>query len=151
MRFAVPFGKLENGEKFFVNKKGYTKMEPCYYDGCKGTVNAISTSGKPAYFTDDFEATPLLSKSILSKKELDKILDFLVTFVFKNPYIVFDEDVRSCGYLELDLLSIIATLYNKLHLEVTGEEYEYFFHHVNKLGGYVNDNFKFTLPREEQV
>ena len=39
------------------------------------------------------------------------------------------------------MLSVIASLYNLLHKEVTGEDYEYFFHWANKVGGYVDDNY----------
>ena len=38
---------------------------------------------------------------------------------------------------EPDLIEVIVGLYEYLHKEVTGEDYNYFYHHANKIGAWV--------------
>ena len=73
----------------------------------------------------------------MTEERLDKIREHLVYDIMRNWDYVFSDEVRG----NVDLLSVIASLYNLLHKEVTGEDYEYFFHWANKVGGYVDDNY----------
>lgn len=77
----------------------------------------------------------------MDKIELASIRNVLVDRVFRNPVLMFDDKVRGeTSYDDLDLLAVIASLYEMLHQEVTGESYRYFFHWANKCGGYVEDD-----------
>lgn len=77
----------------------------------------------------------------MTKEELQKIRSWLVENVFRDPDIMLS-DCRCIDTYgdpgerrEVDLCEIIASLYEVLHREVEGEEYEYFFHHANKTTG----------------
>lgn len=71
--------------------------------------------------------------------ELNDIRAFIVENIMRNPDIMFNDTLRGgTGY---DLIEIIASLYEKLHREVTGEPYEYMFHWANKIGSWVEDDF----------
>lgn len=82
------------------------------------------------------------SESKLTEYELETIKSFLISEVFRNSDFMFDDNVRGTDSMEkVDLLSIIASLYNLLYREVTGKEYNYFFHWANKVGGWVDDEY----------
>lgn len=80
----------------------------------------------------------------MNEKELEKVCAWLIKNVFRNIKIMGNEECR--GYSnswnsDIDLPAIIASLYNMLHKEVTGEEYKYFFHWANKVGADVEDDY----------
>lgn len=70
-------------------------------------------------------------------KDLQVIREYLINNVFKNGNIMFSDDR---GDNDVDLPDIIASLYELLHQEVTGEPYHYFFHFANKIGSWVEDD-----------
>lgn len=76
----------------------------------------------------------------LDEKELETIRSHLVP-IFRDPSYMFDDHLRGDGepYYTVDIMQVIADLYNMLHYEVTGEAYDYFFHWANKCGSYIND------------
>ena len=77
----------------------------------------------------------------LSKKDLEIICDWLITNVFRNEAVMFDETIRhEDGGDVPDLPEVIASLFNMLYKQVTGEEYKYFFHWANKIGSWVEDD-----------
>lgn len=41
---------------------------------------------------------------------------------------------------DIDLIEIIASLYEELHREVMGEPYDYMFHWANKSGSWVESD-----------
>lgn len=67
-------------------------------------------------------------------KNIDDIREYLIENVFRNPDIMFSDERNN-----IDLPEIIASLYNCLHLVVTGEPYDYMFHWANKVGSYVDE------------
>lgn len=80
----------------------------------------------------------------MTKEELQKIRSWLVENVFRDPDIMFS-DCRCIDTYgdpgerrEVDLCEIIASLYEILHREVEGEEYDYFFHYANLTTGESN-------------
>lgn len=86
----------------------------------------------------------------ISEKELSDIRKFLVDKIFRNGDVMFNREIRAAAksnrkienddvIMCVDLASVIAFLYNKLHYVVTGEVYEYFFHWANKCGAHVED------------
>ena len=68
-------------------------------------------------------------------KNIDDIRAYLIENIFRNPDIMFSDD-RDI----IDLPDVIASLYECLHILITGEPYEYMFHWANKIGSYVDDD-----------
>ena len=80
----------------------------------------------------------------MRKEQLDNIRHYIVNNIMSNPDFLFSDEVR--GYDDdTDLLVVIASLYEELHHEVTGEDYHYMFHFANKYGAYVDDNLFIDL------
>lgn len=78
---------------------------------------------------------------MVDKHDIDQIRVYLVENVFRNSNIVFNDEIRNGAGSDIDLLSLIASLYNELYKYVTGECYDYFFHWANKVGGWVEDDY----------
>lgn len=96
----------------------------------------------------------------ISEKELSDIRKFLVDKIFRNGDVMFNREIRAAARSKqkiknddvimcVDLATVIAFLYNKLHYAVTGEVYEYFFHWANKCGAHVEDVNKIEETEEE--
>lgn len=79
----------------------------------------------------------------MDEQQLDNLRYWLVENVFRNEdymflqYHINDEEDND---RVANLVAMVASLYNLLHEEVTGEKYEYFFHWANKCGAWVEDN-----------
>jgi hypothetical protein len=71
----------------------------------------------------------------MNEKELEKIREYIIDNVMTNEKIMFSDDREG-----VDIPSIIASLYELLHRQVTGEPYQYFHHFANKIGADVEDN-----------
>ena len=76
----------------------------------------------------------------MKTEELDAIREFIVEKIITNQDIMFNNTIRTAAGYDLDLIEVIASLYEKLHQEVTGEPYRYFFHFANKVGSRVEDD-----------
>ena len=72
----------------------------------------------------------------MTEKELEKIREYIIDNVMTNDNIMFSDE-RFNG---VDMPEIIASLYELLHRQVTGEPYQYFYHLANKIGADVEDN-----------
>lgn len=90
----------------------------------------------------------------MTQGKLEEITSFLVTNIFRNSDIMFNDVIRgnhrgiADGPEEEDLCYIIASLHNMLYKEVTGEYYDYMFHWANKVGAWIYDDlFK---PEDEK-
>ena len=76
----------------------------------------------------------------MNEEELKKVREFLIDNVFRDPYIVLASVDIARGDVEgIDLVDLIASLYDMLHLSVTGEHYDYMWHWCNKVGGWCDD------------
>lgn len=75
----------------------------------------------------------------LTVDDLNKIRSILIDQIFRNEDVMLSDFRWSEDIPCFD--SMIASLYNMLHFEVTGEEYYYFFHHANKIGAWTNDEY----------
>lgn len=73
------------------------------------------------------------------EEKLNYIREYIVNNIMRESDIMNNEDCRNV----VDLPEVIASLYELLHLIVTGEPYEYMFHLANKCGSWV-DNDLFT-------
>ena len=75
----------------------------------------------------------------MNEEELKKVRDFLVDNVFRNPNVVLYDNIASDAIKGFDLVDLIASLYDMLHLSVTGEHYDYMWHWCNKVGAWCDD------------
>lgn len=74
----------------------------------------------------------------MSEEELKKIRDYIVENIARNPHVFIkclDIDVPE----NLNILDVIVGLYDMLHKEVTGENYDYMWHWANKIGFWCDD------------
>ena len=75
---------------------------------------------------------------MINEEQLTKIRNYLVDNIFRNPNVMFSDDIQ-----EYDLPEVICGLYEELHIAVTGKPYNYMFHWANKCGSWVDtDTFK---------
>ena len=81
----------------------------------------------------------------MSKEHLDHIRDYIVENIMRNPDYLFSDEVRGEEDSDIDLLTVIASLYEELHHEVTGESYNYMWHFTNKYGAWVDDKLFIDL------
>lgn len=75
----------------------------------------------------------------MSKEQLTKIRVYIIDNVIMNENFMYSDEVRGENEGDPDLLEVIASLYEVLHKEVTGEPYNYMFHYANEIGGWVED------------
>jgi hypothetical protein len=76
----------------------------------------------------------------MSREHLKNIREYLINNIISNPDYLFSDEVRGETDEDADLLEIIASLYEVLHREVTGEPYDYMFHWANKEMGWVESD-----------
>ena len=83
-----------------------------------------------------------------NKDRLDKVREWLIDNVFRNPDIMLlsDRDIEG-----IDLPEVIASLYNEYHKAVTGESYDYMFHWANKVGSWVEEDLFDKVLNESGV
>ena len=72
-------------------------------------------------------------------KQLDEVRHWIVDNIMRNADIMLlSDEIRND---KIDLVEVIASLYELLHREVTGHPYNYMFHWANKCGAWLeNDN-----------
>lgn len=84
--------------------------------------------------------------------EVKRICRWLIDNVFVNCNAMYNENIREVpsDYTKdnIDLIDVISSLYNLLHKEVTGEEYDYMFHWANKIGSYTNEHIFNNIMKE---
>lgn len=84
----------------------------------------------------------------MSEGELKIVREWIIWHIMREPKILHDPDVRDIAVygdpgevVSVDLVDVIASLYELLHHQVTGEDYDYMWHWTNKAGAEVNDKF----------
>lgn len=91
----------------------------------------------------------------MTEEQLKKVREWLIWHVFRSPEVMCGEERFIEVYgdpgerTEIDTAEIIASLYELLHITVTGEKYNYMFHWANKAGSWVEDNLFTDLIKEE--
>lgn len=88
-----------------------------------------------AYLWELPSVTPRMIQG-MDETKLDAIEQYLIDNVFENPDVMFSDECRG---EEVDLVSIIAGMFEYLHIMVKGEPYEYMFHWANKIGAWVEE------------
>lgn len=76
----------------------------------------------------------------MTPQKLKYIQNFIIDKVIYEPEIMFSDECRGKNDDDIDLVEIIASLYEELHYEVTCEHYQYMFHWANKIGSDVSDS-----------
>lgn len=82
----------------------------------------------------------------MTKEELANIRAWLIKNIFRDGYVMFSPSRDIDG---LDLIYVIASLYEELHKEVEKEPYEYMFHWANKCGSWVDDDLFENIKKGE--
>ena len=86
-------------------------------------------------------------RMLMNEDELKIIREFLIDSIIREPDIFI-----KCTEIEvsedLDLIDVIAGLYNMLHKSVTGEDYDYMWHRANKIVFWCDGNRLYNLPIE---
>lgn len=80
------------------------------------------------------------SVDLKEKGQLKMIRNFIVNYIMRDDQVMYSDDARDVGPHHIDLIYVIASLYEELHKQVTGEPYEYMFHWANKVGSWVEDD-----------
>lgn len=89
----------------------------------------------------------------MTEKDLEIIRKWLIDNIFRDYTIMYNNNIRitiNDNNILIDLTDVIASLYNMLHTEITGEKYDYMFHWANKIGAYTDENFLHTIIRREK-
>lgn len=82
----------------------------------------------------------------MDNEKLEQIRKWLIENIFRDPDIMLSENrfIEVYGdpgeHTTIDMCDVIASMYEALHLSVTGEYYRYMFHWANKVGSWVEDN-----------
>lgn len=74
----------------------------------------------------------------MSKEErLIDIRSWLIENIFREGFVMHSDAREVNG---IDLIEVIASLYNEYHNAVMGEPYDYMFHWANKCGSWVEED-----------
>lgn len=84
----------------------------------------------------------------INENELNIIKWWLIDNIFRNSTIMFDDNIRRDTIDNIDLIEVIASLYEMLHREVMNKPYEYMFHWANKVGSWCEDQLFINLLKE---
>ena len=77
----------------------------------------------------------------MTDKQLEEVRVWLIENVMEDVEIMFSDVIRET---KPDLVEVIASLYELLHVVVTGQSYNYMFHWANKIGAWVENDHIFT-------
>ena len=83
------------------------------------------------------------------EKRLKDIRGWLIENIFREGYVMYSDAREVNG---IDLIEVIASLYNEYHNAVMGEPYDYMFHWANKCGSWVEEDlFDKVLKTESEA
>ena len=120
-------------DKYIKTSELYKKIAKAYNDGCLSW-------GANEIFKDIIGECASVDNKKMEEGKLNRIREFIVNYIMRDSYVMFSDDAREVGPHHIDLIYVIASLYEELHKEVTGEPYEYMFHWANKVGSWVDDD-----------
>lgn len=73
----------------------------------------------------------------MDEKQLTELRQWLIDNIFRNPDVMFNDEIRTDVVNDVDIVEVVAWLYELLHREVMHEKYDYMFHWANKIGAWV--------------
>lgn len=91
----------------------------------------------------------------MSNEEIVKMIrEWLIENIFRNGMIMHDEYIR-CAYDPnnkgtIDLIDVIAGMYEVLHMIVMDESYDYMWHWANKCGSWCESFFFCEMMKEKE-
>lgn len=74
------------------------------------------------------------------KDKMTEITRWLIQNVFRDPNILYNDNIRGEHEGDIDLVDVIASLHNLLYESVSGDRYDYMFHWANKEGSDCRDD-----------
>lgn len=119
-------------DKYIKTSELYKKIAKSYNDG-------RLSWGANEIFKDIIGECASVDNKKMEEGKLKRICGFIINYIMRDPDVMFS-DARDVGQHHIDLIYVIASLYEELHKEVTGEPYEYMFHWANKVGSWVDDD-----------
>lgn len=87
---------------------------------------------------------------MIDKDKMTKITHWLIQKVFRNPNILYNDNIRGEHEEDIDLVDVIASLHNLLYESVTGDRYDYMFHWTNKEGADCWDDLFDHMEDEDE-
>ena len=81
-----------------------------------------------------------------NKERLKDIRGWLIENIFREGYVMYSDAREVNG---IDLIEVIASLYNEYHNAVMGEPYDYMFHWANKCGSWVEEDLFDRVLKED--
>ena len=86
----------------------------------------------------------------LTKEQVYIIAKWIEKNIMRNDRIMFEDVIRGDdGYQQIDLIEVIASLFEIIHRAALGEPYHYMFHWANKIGSWVDNDEIFIRILEE--
>lgn len=83
--------------------------------------------------------------------DVEELRNFLVNDILRNPYLMFNDNVRGEEYKDIDLIGVIVGMYELIHRIKYDEEYDYMFHWANKVGSWVETDYLKKLIEERRT
>lgn len=94
-------------------------------------------------------------KKLSNEDVLSLVRNWLIPNIFRNGYIMHDDNIRSALYPKggnpegyIDLAEVISGLYELLHMVIMDERYDYMFHWANKCGSWVESDFFLKMLKD---
>lgn len=81
----------------------------------------------------------------MTEKQLTTVRSWIINNIMRNKSIMFSDERYEN---DVDPIEVIASLYELLHREVTGEKYEYMFHWANLTGSWVEETLFTNMIKE---
>lgn len=72
---------------------------------------------------------------------VEELRNFIVNDILRNPYIMFNDNIRGEEYKDIDLIGVIVGMYEIIHRMKYHEAYDYMFHWANKVGSWVETDY----------
>ena len=89
-----------------------------------------------------------------NKEVVTMIREWLIENIFRNGMIMHDDNIREAytpeGKRDIDLIDVIAGLYEVLHMVVMDESYDYMWHWANKCGAWCESFFFCEMMKEKE-
>lgn len=82
----------------------------------------------------------------VENKRLKDIRGWLIENIFRDVYVMYS-DARDVH--DIDLINVIASLYNEYHNAVMGERYDYMVHWANKCCSWCDENLFDEVLKDE--
>ena len=87
----------------------------------------------------------------ISPEKVDKLREFLIENIFRNPTYMFNDNIRGYSEEDIDLISVICDMYEYIHILTYNKPYDYMFHWANKCGSWVETGELDEIIKEKMI